>query len=134
MAQKLKCIMLIDDNPHDNFFHERIIKKTDVSEAVITKQTGSAAIEYLKMAAKDGYQLPDLIFLDINMPGMNGWEFLDAFKKLDQSIIGKVNIVMLTTSENPEDFVKAKSIELLSGFKSKPLTKQMLIDTLTRVI
>ena len=68
--------MLVDDNQNDNFFHEREIKKNNVETIVITKNTGIEALQYLKEKKVDEDLQPDLIFLDINMPGMNGWEFL----------------------------------------------------------
>ncbi|MEO6722127.1 MAG: response regulator [Ferruginibacter sp.] len=126
MHKKANCIMLIDDNNDDNFYHERIIRKNDSADTVITKQSGIEALEYLKKRNQQETAHPDLIFLDINMPGMNGWEFLAEYNKLDKEFQSKIVIVMLTTSENPDDRAKAKAFNLLSDFKTKPLTKEML--------
>ena len=64
--------MLVDDNKDDNFYHERIIRKNNSADMVVTKQSGVEALEYLKRINPQEGTHPDLIFLDINMPGMNG--------------------------------------------------------------
>ncbi len=132
MSKTLKCIMLVDDNPDDNFFHERVIKQSHSAETVVAKQTGMAALEYLKLKKDDEHLTPDLIFLDINMPGMNGWEFLEEYNKLDEKAKSRAIVVMLTTSENPDDKMKAKTIELASDFKTKPLTQEMLEEIIEK--
>jgi CheY-like chemotaxis protein len=120
--------MLIDDNEHDNFFHEREIKKIDSDTYVIAKQSGKEALEYLKSKKDETDMQPDLIFLDINMPGMNGWEFLEEYNKLDKEIQSRVIVVMLTTSDNPDDSMKAKTWSFVSDYITKPLTKERLKD------
>lgn len=123
MTTKLKCIMLIDDNDDDNFYHERIIRKSNAAETVITERSADAALNRLRNQPDT---IPDLIFLDINMPGMNGWEFLQEYSKLDKHLQSRLVIVLLTTSENPDDKRKAENINI--DFKTKPLTKEMLAD------
>jgi CheY-like chemotaxis protein len=118
--------MLVDDNADDNFFHEWEIKKAHADAVVIPQQTGIEALEYLKSNKDDKNLHPDLIFLDINMPGMNGWEFLDEYNKLDEKFKSRAVVIMLTTSENPDDMNKAKSMKIASDFKTKPLTGKML--------
>ncbi len=132
MSKTLNCIMLVDDDADDNFIHERVIKRSNAAEHVIAKQTGMEAIEYLKSNQDNDRQPPDLIFLDINMPGMNGWEFLGEYEKLDEKSKSKAIIVMLTTSENPDDKMKAKAINLASDFKTKPLTQEMLEEIIEK--
>jgi CheY-like chemotaxis protein len=131
MKRKLNCIMLIDDNRHDNFFHERVIRKSDVTRQVIVHKKASDAINHLMAHKADSSEYPELIFLDINMPGMNGWEFLEEFKKMEQEKQVPI-IVMLTTSSNPDDLQKAKIAGSVVDFKSKPLTKEVLQEIIER--
>lgn len=122
--------MLIDDNMDDNFVHERIIKKNNCAEIVVIKQTGRDALEHLKNKPRHEQEHPDIIFLDINMPGMNGWEFLEEYQKLDKGLQSRIVVVMLTTSENPDDKIKTESLPMASHFRTKPLTKDMLLGIL----
>lgn len=124
--------MLVDDNMDDNFYHERIIRKNNAADTIVVKETGLEALEYLESTRDPANTLPDLIILDINMPGMNGWEFLEEFKKLDEELQSKMVVIMLTTSVNPADEAMAKSYDILADFKTKPLTKEMLEDILTK--
>jgi len=123
--------MLIDDNSDDNFFHERVIKKSNAANTVIAKQTAMGALEYLKSQNNSGPH-PDLIFLDINMPGMNGWDFLEKYNMLDKKLQNRAIVVMLTTSDNPDDKRKAKAFNFASDFKTKPLTPGMLKEVINK--
>ena len=120
--------MLIDDDEDDNYFHQIVLRKMDITDRVEIAQTGLAALDYLIKES----DIPDIIFLDINMPGMNGWEFLDEYKRLAVSQKAAVIIIMLTTSMNPLDKEKAEKIPEISGFESKPMTAEMLNDILER--
>jgi len=128
MSEKLKCIMLIDDNPDDNFFHERTIKKSNAAYFVVVKKSGKEALAYLKAKKGNDIPHPDLIFLDVNMPGMNGWEFLAEYSRLDKLLQSRAIMIMLTTSHNQHDIAKANLSGVLSGFKTKPLTEKMLLE------
>lgn len=130
MSKKINCIMLIDDNPDDNFFHERVIRKRGAANVVVTMESATEALDYLKKEKDSKEAHPDLIFLDINMPGMNGWEFLHEYKQLEPEQQSKVVVVMLTTSKNPDD--KAKAEGRISEFKSKPLTGEMLDEIMEK--
>ena len=127
MNTKLRCIMLVDDNAADNQFHEIIIREMDAAERVVVSLNGEEALTYLK---QDGQIPPELIFLDINMPRMNGWEFLEAYKDLTPAQKARVVIVMLTTSGNPEDRERAAHFSEVTGFETKPLTEEMLAEIL----
>jgi CheY-like chemotaxis protein len=122
VKKKLNCILLVDDNYADNFFHQLIIKKMDIAKDTPIVNDGVEALEFLNKKN----QVPDLIFLDINMPRMNGWEFLEAYKSLDTEQKTKTVIIMLTTSENPSDKEKANKIDEVTEFKVKPLTEEMV--------
>ena len=127
---KLNSILLIDDNKIDNFFHERVIKKYDAAIRVTAKTSGEQALDYLLNATID--ELPDLIFLDINMPGMNGWEFLQEYHKMGTERKKSMIIVMLSTSEDPEDKAMALTQGIAADYKSKPLTQQMLEEIMQK--
>lgn len=123
MNRTITSIMLVDDNKIDNFFHERVIKKYNPAIQVIAIPTGRAALDYLENKITPR---PEIIFLDINMPGMNGWQFLERYSKLPAEHKVNLVVVMLTTSENPDDRAKALSHGILTDFRSKPLTVAML--------
>ena len=118
--------MLVDDNPNDNFFHEREIKKSNLSNVVITKNTGLKALEYLKEKKVNKDLQPDVIFLDLNMPDMNGWDFLKEYGRLDQELQDRAIIILLTTSQNADDEAKAKTWSFVSDYITKPLTRELV--------
>jgi CheY-like chemotaxis protein len=130
MHKKLNTILLIDDEEVANYINETIIRRVDCCETVVSVQSGQAALDYLTKGTGGVYPQPDLIFLDINMPGMNGWEFLERYKKLKKSQQGKIIVVMLTSSVNPDDVAKARTVEEISEFKTKPMTEEMLMEIL----
>lgn len=128
MKQKLNCILLIDDDETTNFVNEILIDKAECAEKVHAVTSGLAALDFLKSINDYGdHPQPDLIFLDINMPVMDGWEFIEEYKKLLPEQRGKVLVWMLSTSENPKDIARAKAIGS-DGFLAKPLTFSKLMD------
>jgi CheY-like chemotaxis protein len=130
MKTKLKSIMLIDDSAADNFLHTRVIRKAEVAEEVLSYADARKALAYLKEKIDDVYAQPDMIFLDINMPGMNGWEFLNEYSALPEECKADVVICMLTTSFAKEDRSKAEEYNLAKGYTHKPLTQEKLMEVL----
>ena len=131
MKTKLNSVLLIDDDDASNFINKHVLKKSNITDNIVTVLNGREAIEYLTNKGKyeaNGaiFPNPALIFLDINMPVMDGWQFLTAYENLTIHQKGKIVIVMLTTSFNPDDKKKAENIKDVSGFKNKPLTKEII--------
>jgi response regulator of citrate/malate metabolism len=126
MNKTRQCILLVDDNSDDNFFHEREIKKTLPDTLVITMNSGIDTLNYLKSTKENTDLLPDLIFLDINMPLMTGWEFLEEFILLDNELQNSGLIFILSTSENPQDITKAMTYGVVKDYIVKPLTRQKI--------
>jgi CheY-like chemotaxis protein len=122
MNQVLKLILVIDDSEDDNFFHNRAIQKAGVCEHVEVAYTGREALAFLTTPEPDGQTpRPDLIFLDINMPEMNGWEFLDACQARPELGIASTPLIMLTNSLNKLDAQNGNKHPLVDLFLLKPL-------------
>ena len=131
MKQQLQEILLIDDSHSDNFIHERRIRNMGITKRITTKFNGREAIDYLDTpTGNDGYPAPDLIFLDINMPVMDGWEFLEAYEQLLEEKKARIVLAMLTTSTATQDKERAEKFHQLSKFITKPLTERDLRDIL----
>lgn len=127
MKQKLDCILLIDDDEPTNFLNEIIIESADCANQIKSVQSGEEALIYLTYTNHNAITpYPDLIFLDINMPAMNGWEFLERYRALKKDCKEETKIVMLTTSLFTEDAALAKKIPEISAFENKPLTEAKL--------
>lgn len=122
MKKKLDCILLVDDEEDCNFFHTRILRKMDCVEHIKVALDGEQALDYLK---SDDIR-PDIIFLDINMPRMNGWEFLEEYKLLPKNKKAQILVMMLTSSLNPDDRERVEAIGELAGFESKFLDEEKM--------
>ncbi|HMB64896.1 MAG TPA: response regulator [Eudoraea sp.] len=132
MKQKLQCILLVDDDPATNFLHKMIMKRAGCAEKIVCVENGLRALEYLQTPEHGNHPQPDLILLDINMPGMTGWEFLDRYKDLEAACRGVKVILMLTTQLDPADMEKARNIAEIDGFMHKPMTVEMLNELLRK--
>ena len=130
MKNKLNCILLIDDDEPTNFLSRLIVEEAQCAHHVQVEDSGEGALSFLSKLKDDAdsncQPCPELIFLDINMPAMNGWEFLERYMNLDEQQKANVVVVMLTTSLNPDDNLKAETLPDVSGFENKPLTKEKL--------
>lgn len=127
--KKLERIMLVDDDKNTNFFNRIMLTKFGVANNIISFQSAEQALEYLRL----GIEKIDLIFLDINMPIMNGWDFLEEYEQLDQEAKASILVIMLTASANPEDAIRARQFKSVIKYINKPLDKQTIqeiIDTL----
>ena len=135
MKKKLNCIMLIDDDDATTFLYKIILNGAKCTEHIQIAQGGSEALDYLNQfssanVTKDIAYFPELIFVDINMPSTNGWEFLEKYKDLKKKLQKDPVVFMLSTSLNPDDETRATTIPEVSGFRHKPLSVPMLNEIL----
>jgi len=131
MKQKLNCVLFIDDDEPTNFLNQMVLEDAGCAGHIEIATSGEQALRYLNnlkghTKGKNSYPCPDLIFLDINMPAMNGWEFLNEYNNLEEEQKGNIVIIMLTTSLNPDDKLKANETPHITGFENKPLTEKKL--------
>jgi len=129
-AKKYHTVMLIDDNEIDNLINQKMIEAASIAENIYTHTGAKSAIEFLKNMEKLEVAekvLPDVIFLDIDMPLMDGFQFLDEFEKLTNVAKKKCKIVMLTSSINPQDFNRSKKYENVRLFLNKPLSHDSIV-------
>lgn len=124
MNKKLNCILLIDDDEPTNFLNRVTLEQVDCTEYIQIVQSGQEALDFLM------HTRPDLIFLDINMPAMDGWEFLDKYRQLPSEQKASIVMIMLTTSLNPDDHQRAREIPEVNGFEHKPLKADRLREIL----
>ena len=130
MNKKLSCILLIDDDRATNFLNKMILDQMGCCERVVAVESGPEGLDFLKTKIDGKYPHPELLFLDINMPGMNGWEFLEQYKSLDEEIRAQVVLMMLTTSLNPDDFNRAEDLPEVKGYLNKPLNEERMAEVL----
>ncbi len=121
-----KKILVIDDDAVDRYITTRTIKKYAFAEEVILKESAESALVYLKSLAGTPDELPNLIFLAIRMPAMDGFYFLDKYQNLPDAVKNNCTVMILSTSLYPCDHQRAKNNKYVSMFLNKPLDKGML--------
>lgn len=117
----------MDDNPLDNYLHKKIISDLQLVDEIILKETGEDAIAYLQKECQQSDKYPNLILLDLKMPGMNGIKFLKEFEKVCLDAKEDIYVVILTHSQDPDDLIAILQIGNYYHIQ-KPLTTDKFLD------
>ncbi|MRX48021.1 MULTISPECIES: response regulator [Pedobacter] len=128
MIDETLHILIIDDDEINNFIAAKLIDKIPPRARVSTCLNGQEGINYITSRLNNQKDLPDIIFLDINMPIMNGWEFLEEYAAVTHQISKKIVINMLSSSVYNDDISKSKTYPTVNRFISKPLTIEKIQD------
>lgn len=132
---KCNAVMLIEDNEIDNYISDRILKTSGFTNNVLTHTSVKSALEFLKnlesLKNPPAVLIPDYILLDLNLPVLDGFHFLEEFETFSAIIKSQIKIVILTCSLNPSDLERAKKYECVVAYLSKPLLKEDLLKLQT---
>jgi len=126
-------ILLVDDDELYLYLMEKTIHQLSKELVVSTFTDGEQAVEYIAECTKQNLDLPEVIFLDINMPFLDGWGFLNEFKKLKPKIINNINIYMVSSSMRDSDIKRASNFEELTGYVVKPVNKIQLSEIFKKI-
>jgi CheY-like chemotaxis protein len=125
---KVKTLGIVDDDKIYTFLVKKIIEQTDLVETIKVFENGLDAIDFLKNNAANRDTLPEIILLDLSMPVMDGWEFLEEYILLSPKLDRKITIYIISSSISPFDIAKAKSISFVTDFIIKPASKEKFIE------
>jgi len=120
---QLACVLLVDDDPTTNFLNEALLTHLGVAAHILVAQNGQQALRQLTELAPE---CPQLILLDVNMPGMNGIQFLEAYRHWPVARRQAI-VLMLTSSLHPRDVQRVQALEVVTDFLSKPLTREKVL-------
>ncbi|MFC6999226.1 response regulator [Rufibacter roseus] len=124
---KYQKVFLIDDDEIHNFLCESVIRNHQFASSVSSFLWAEEALEALtKITEQDPAGFPEIIFLDINMPGMDGWEFIEEYKKLPNELTQNCLLFVLSSAVDKNDITHARNLSEVSDFFSKPLTTDIL--------
>lgn len=129
----LKTLTLVDDDDIFVFLTTKIIEQTNLVDLIKVFGNGLDAINFLKENKNNVDALPEIILLDLSMPIMNGWQFLEKYNKLNPTIGKKITIYICSSSISPDDITRAKTISEVSDYIIKPITKDKLIDLIKKL-
>jgi CheY-like chemotaxis protein len=129
MPQKINTILLVDDDDAVNFYNKRLLIKSELAYSLVQLYNGAEAIRKIITLNKSLYN-DDLVlvFLDLNMPILDGWGFLEEFKKINYALNFSVEIYILSSSINPCDIEKSKQNIFVKDYICKPLTNEKIIE------
>ena len=132
--KKINTFCIIDDDDIYQFTTSHLLKKTELVNKIIVFSNGLKAINFLKEEIDNIENIPDILFLDVNMPVMDGWEFLEEYLLIKPMIPKTVAIYMVSSSVDEKDVLKAKSFSVLSGYLVKPISSKNIMEVILETL
>lgn len=127
---KIKSICIIDDDEIYQFLIKKQVAVQNLAEEVCVFPNGQEAIQYFQNSIATKAELPDIVFLDVNMPIMDGWEFLDEYGKIYKQFHKEVKLYMISSSLNESDITRAQKMEQVKEYLVKPISGEKLVSLL----
>ncbi len=125
---KFEHALLIDDNEIDNYITKVIIQHLNIAKKISGTDSAIEALKYLETLLNKPEEFPDVIFLDISMPEMDGFGFLEEYSKFPEHVTANTSVFMLTSSNDPKDIERATQNPVVKKYFTKPLTESNLIE------
>jgi CheY-like chemotaxis protein len=130
MARKTPIIALVDDDKIFQFTASKTIKATAITDTILQFERGEDALQFLRKNIADPNSLPDYIFLDINMPYLDGWMFLEDYSEFKAGLSKPISIYMVSSSIDPRDIDRARSNVNVKDYVIKPVTREKFLELL----
>jgi|RhiMethySRZTD1v2_1073278.scaffolds.fasta_scaffold14555_3 CheY-like chemotaxis protein len=134
MSTKIPNLWIIDDDPMSSFYIKRLAELGELAHIITIYNTAQGAINYLLHHRKTVEHLPDIILLDIYMPEIDGWEFLNQLKQIEDQLMKKAAIYIISSSNHPRDLSRAETIPDVRSYFQKPVTLEVLKEMVAAFI
>lgn len=131
-SKKISNLWIIDDDPMASFYIKRLAELGDLADIITIYNKAQWAVDYLLHHRKSMAHLPDIILLDIYMPELDGWGFLEEFAKIKDQLVKDIDIFIISSSTHPRDVNKSKSIPEVKAYLQKPITKEQLKEAVKK--
>ena len=128
MSAKYNKIMIVDDNEIDNYIVKVLLKNNNIASEILEFDSGIKAIEYLEINKNTPENLPEIIFLDIYMPLVDGFQFMELFNKIESKLLRNCRVCIVSSSIDNHDIVRTKSDKNIFTFVTKPITTEFLLS------
>jgi DNA-binding NarL/FixJ family response regulator len=133
MSKKIANLWIIDDDPMATFYIKRLAELGELADIITIYDKARGAVDYLLQHKSSQEHLPDVILLDIYMPDMDGWSFLEEFAMIKDQLEKKIHIYIISSSGNLRDINRARSISSVTEYIQKPVTKEKLVEIVSRL-